>query len=81
MARSHFTSRSQPVPSPGVPRPSATTTAKPWSANHCEVQCAPREFSTIWACGPPYGFMSTGNFVPGTWPVGKSTAVGMPIDP
>ena len=23
---------------PGVPRPSITTTAKPWSANHCEVR-------------------------------------------
>ena len=33
-ARSHF------CPRPGVPRPSTTTTAKPWSANHCEVRKA-----------------------------------------
>lgn len=25
---------------PGVPRPSATITANPWSANHCEVRWA-----------------------------------------
>ena len=25
-------------PRPGVPRPSTTTTAKPWSANHCDVR-------------------------------------------
>ena len=28
------------LPRPGVPRPSATTTAKPWSANHCEARKA-----------------------------------------
>ena len=28
------------LPRPGVPRPSATTTAKPWSANHCDVRWA-----------------------------------------
>ncbi len=38
---------------PGVPRPSTTTTAKPWSANHWLVRCAPRAATTRWACGPP----------------------------
>ena len=35
-ARSPWTARSHALPRPGVPRPSATTTAKPWSANHWE---------------------------------------------
>ena len=41
-ARSPRTARSNAGPRPGVPRPSATTTAKPWSANHWLVRCAPR---------------------------------------
>ena len=40
-------------PRPGVPRPSTTTTAKPWSANHWLVRCAFRAASTRCACGPP----------------------------
>ena len=40
MARSWCTARSHAEPRPGVPRPSATTTAKPWSANHCEARWA-----------------------------------------
>jgi hypothetical protein len=42
-------------PAPGVPRPSATTTAKPWSANHCDAQKALCERTTRCAWGPPYG--------------------------
>ena len=45
-ARSCQTARSQSGPRPGVPRPSATTTAKPWAASHCEVRQAPRAAST-----------------------------------
>ena len=39
-ARSPWTARSHSLPRPGVPRPSTTTTAKPWSANHCDGQVA-----------------------------------------
>ena len=41
-ARSPCTARSNSGPRPGVPRPSTTTTAKPWSANHWLVRWAPR---------------------------------------
>ena len=37
-AMSRETAFSQAGEWPGVPRPSATTTAKPWSANHWEVR-------------------------------------------
>ena len=49
------TARSHAAPGPGVPRPSATTTAKPWSANHCEARWALCERTTRGPCGPPYG--------------------------
>ena len=59
-----------------MPRPSAITTAKPCSANHCEVRYAPRARSTRWACGPPYGSSSTGSRpCPGWCQEGNSTAV------
>ena len=49
------------VPRPGVPRPSTTRTANPWSANHCETRCGVCERSERRACGPPYGSSSTGS--------------------
>ena len=50
-----WTAFSQAGERPGVPRPSATTTANPWSANHCEVRCGLCAATTRWPCGPPYG--------------------------
>ena len=47
------TVRSQDEPRPGVPRPSATTTAKPWSANHCDEANAFDDRWTRRAWGPP----------------------------
>ena len=52
-ARSFSTDRSNALPRPGVPRPSITTTANPWSANHCEAQKALCDRITRCACGPP----------------------------
>ena len=60
LARSRWTARSHSEPRPGVPRPSTTTTAKPWSANHCDARWALCDCTTRWACGPPYGSRSTG---------------------
>ena len=48
-------------PRPGVPRPSITTTAKPWSANHCDVRNWARAACTRCAWGPPYGSSRTGS--------------------
>ncbi len=81
MAKSPATVRSQDGPRPGVPRPSATTTAKPCSANHCEVRKMLAVLSTRCECGPPYGSISTGSFVPGSCQDGNSTAVRMPAGP
>ena len=49
---------------PGVPRPSTTTTAKPWSANHCDVRWALCAWTTRWPWGPPYGSRRTGSGEP-----------------
>ena len=66
------TARSQRGPRPGVPRPSATTTAKPWSASHCDSRYASCAASTRWPCGPPYGSISTGSgAVPARGPRGQ----------
>ena len=61
-AKSNAISRSQSGPRPGVPRPSAISTAKPWSASHCGPRKALRLASTRCACGPPYGSSSTGSW-------------------
>ena len=52
-ARSPRTARSKTGPRPGVPRPSTTSTANPWSANHCEVWNRASARCTRWAWGPP----------------------------
>ena len=73
-ARSCQTSRSHSGPRPGVPRPSATSTAKPCSASHWEVRNAPCAESTRCACGPPYGSSRTGSrAVPGWCQDGNSS--------
>ena len=71
------TSFSHSGPRPGVPRPSAITTAKPHSANHCASQNQPC-LARVTSCldGPLYGFISTGSFrVPGVCQDGSSRAV------
>src|SRR5262245_21791092 len=75
-------SRSHAGPRPGVPRPSATTTANPRSANHCDTRNPLRVASTRCIAGPPYGSSNTGNVPePGSWPVGNSTAVRSSVSP
>ena len=77
VARSRCTARSHADPRPGVPRPSATTTAKPWSANHCDVRWALWACTTRGACGPPYGSSRTGSGEP-SWSSGEQHDRGQP---
>ena len=63
-----------PGPRPFTPRPSTTSTANPWSANHCDMRCAPAAFSTRAPCGPPYGSISTGSGPSGSRPPGRNSA-------
>ena len=71
--RDPATARSWAEPRPGVPRPSMTTTAKPWSANHWDEVKAAQERATRRACGPPYESTITGSGEP-SWSRGSSTA-------